>query len=63
VRHGLVEVGFKVRSGSETEGAEEPHAVVKRFDPFKVLLLFTRILTFQPTTFFGRNETNATEKN
>jgi len=31
----LVEFGFKVHRGLATEGAVEPHPVVKDFDPFK----------------------------
>jgi hypothetical protein len=31
----LVELGFKVHRGFETEGAVEPLAVVKDFNPFK----------------------------
>ena len=31
----LVELVFKVHRGLETEGAVEPHAVVKDGDPFK----------------------------
>jgi len=35
VRHGLVDLVFEVHRGFATEGAVEPLAVVKNFDPLK----------------------------
>jgi len=35
MRHGLVEVGFKIPKGFEAKGTVEPRPFVKNFDPFK----------------------------